>query len=182
MRYIQHGRQGRQMVVSSGDVINPVTSWKCNFDILYYWASKGGCALIRLAIPLVRCNISQSRGWVRLMSGWCFWAAHALSTWWLRWCSKFVEQVVMQVQWLLLLLFLCLLLFLLCLGLLLLCVTMAAAPRQQWQLHDYDVGSMTTAAAQQWRQRRVNDNNGDSSMTTAATPWQWWWLHGSGGG
>jgi hypothetical protein len=26
MRYIQHGRQGRQMVVSSGDVINPVTS------------------------------------------------------------------------------------------------------------------------------------------------------------
>ncbi len=160
----------------------PGNKLKMHFRHIVLLSFKRGCALIRLAIPLVRCNISQSWGWVRLMSGWCFWAAHALSSWWLRWCSKFIEHVVMRAQWLILLLFLCLLRFLLCLGLLLLCLTMEAAPRQQWRLHDYNGGSMTTAAAQQWRQRHVNDDNGDSSTTTAAAPQQRWRLHGSGGG
>jgi len=58
MLYIQHGRQGRQMVVFFRCCDKPGKKLKMQLRRIVLLSFKKGCALIRLAIPLVRCNIS----------------------------------------------------------------------------------------------------------------------------
>ena len=74
MKYIQHGRQGRQMVVSSGDVINPVTSWKCNLfayelSVLKYISFlKHTCtSIIHLIIIRQPCCCCSCPAWQKLL-------------------------------------------------------------------------------------------------------------------